>query len=87
MIKPCTLRIIRENTTSPSTETKLLFIAIPIGPQPQQVNVTPNSVRSRMRSFQDQMSNSLYWKTISPNPFSLPWDALVASLSGSSYIT
>ena len=45
---------------------KLLFIAITIRSQSQQVNMTPNSVRSRMRSFQDFANNFLSWKTTPP---------------------
>ena len=81
------LRLIRDKYYIYIYGEKLLFVAIPIGPQAQQVNVTPDSVRLRMRSFRDRTSNFLAWKLIFPNPFSLPWDALVASLSGSIYIT
>ena len=69
MIKPCALRIIRKKYYISIYGEKLLFIDIPIGPQAQQVNVTPDSVRLRMRSFQDRMSNFLAWKIISQIPF------------------
>ena len=66
---------------------KLRFIALPIGAQYQQVNVTPDSVWSSTHSFQDRTINLLAWKIIFPTPPSSPRDDSIVrssrSISGS----
>ena len=47
-----------------SVDDKIKFIAIPIGEQDQQVNVTPNPVLFCTRSFWDHTSN----EKEDPNP-------------------
>ena len=54
---------------------KQLFIDIPLGSQDQQVNMTPDSVQSRMRSFWGRISNSIAWKIFSPASLYSPGDA------------
>ena len=61
---------------------KLLLIAIPIGAQVQQGNMTPVSVRPCTCSFQDRAINLLAWEIISPTSPSFPSDASIARSSG-----
>ena len=62
---------------------KQLFIAIPIGEQAQQINVTPDYVWFYACYFTDWKSNFLAQKTILPTSHSSPRYASIDKSSGS----
>ena len=75
--------LIREKYYIYIYDEKLWFIDILIGAQYQQVNMTPDSVWSCMRLFQDCTSNLLSWKKILSISPSSPRDASITSSGGS----
>ena len=66
-----------------SYDNKQWFVAIPVGDQYQQVNVTHDPNQMHKRSFWYRISNLLAWKSIFPTSSSSTRDASISRSSSS----